>query len=371
MLIPEIPIIWILLLLSITGTFFEFLSPNKYVYIYPYIATCIVSVFFLLSYNLFCSDFLQYETIYGWSENQFGFLQFFQVDRLFQNIASLWQSFFDPRRFDLFVSFYQTISFSVLAYSIYCFCGKWCNTILFVSIFGSFQLQYLTMCSLRQGLSSSLSTLLLIALYKNNEISKNQALNLVKYLLLILFIVNAHWTGILLVPVIYASHFLMKTASFGKNARLRIALFSLLILTGLLGSILPVFYSRTAIYLEGASGFGARIYITAVIDFYIIFIVFFHARNNPNFALCQKLNQLIITSSILIILKIATLFGFTDAVRLVMGVNIIQILCLPELLDRLSLSLRILTVFIISLPYTVFLFVFASEIYKPIQWISF
>ncbi len=322
-------------------------------------------------------------------------MNFFKVDTIFYNLSSLWQSFIDDKKYDLFVASYQTISLIILISSIYFLCGKWRNTILFLNLFGSLQFHHLSLCTLRQGLSSSLTVVLLILVFKREEllyfnhksrsklkdqpstgkslssiqslttkkISSSQPQNTLFILntsivILTLLSINTHWLGIVIAMIIYTIRYLYKV----RTGREKVIL-PVLVFLALLFPALSVVGYRLEVYLaEASSGYGEKISFTVVSDLALIALILSNKLKNLDISInsiCYF--ALLIISSLIISLKIITLFGFGLALRPILGLTTLQLICLPPLLTKLNFLSRLSVLALISLPYVAFIFLNNTE----------
>jgi hypothetical protein len=345
-----------------------------------------------------CSDYLSYQQIYDASTNEFSLLNFLRIDTVFYNLSSLWQSFVDYRKYDLFVASYQTISLTILIAAIYVFCGKWRNTILFLNLFGSLQFYHLSLCTLRQGLSSGITVLLLILIFKREELlSANQKIaddqlteqatlstdnplrkkdsQIVNFMnakrpsnlhskntlfvlntsiiFTTLLSANTHWTGVIMAMIIYAIKYLYKIRLDRKRVLLPVIMAFIVLLP-----IFSIIGNRIEVYLaELGTGYGEKIALTVISDLVLVLMIFNNMFKNPDVSIKSiAYLSLLLISSLIIFLKVITLFGFGLALRLILGLTTIQLICLPVLLNNLSFLLRLSIIALISIPYVVFIF---------------
>jgi hypothetical protein len=342
-----------------------------------------------------CSDYLSYQQIYDASTSEFSLLNFFKVDTIFYNLSSLWQSFVDYRKYDLFVASYQTISLTILITSIYFFCGKWRNTILFLNLFGSLQFYHLSLCTLRQGLSSGFTVLLLVLVFKReellsfnhkirielesnpsteNSLSSIYSFNLKKIsiaqykntlfalntsiIVVTLLSVNTHWIGIIMAMIIYTIRYLYRVRIGREKVILPVLIFFVV-----LSLALSIVGYRLEVYLaEVSAGYGEKISLTVISDLVLISMLFFNKLKNPGVSITSICYfALLIISSIIIFLKIITLFGFGLALRVILGLTTLQLICLPVMLNKLSFLFRLSILALISIPYIIFIFVNNTE----------
>jgi hypothetical protein len=283
----------------------------------------------------------------------------------------------DYRKYDLFVASYQTASLVILMSSIYYFCGRWRNTILFMNLFGSLQFYHLSLCTLRQGLSSVFTVLLLILVFQGEETfnAQNKTVFLgfnASLIILTILSINSHWTGIVMAMIIYAIRYFQKIRIYGSKRFIIAAVLAFAILP----SLFSVIEGRLDVYLaESGTGYGEKIFLTSISDLALILMVLlnkFNKLSKPDIsvtAICYV--ALIIISSLLILFKIITLMGFGVALRMILGLTTLQLICLPVLLNNLSISFRILIIGLISTPYLVFIFLTSPEKFIPVQSVLF
>jgi hypothetical protein len=340
-----------------------------------------ISLIFSLTYVQTCSDYQSYQEIYNESNDTFTFLNFLQVDRLFYNLSSLYQSVIDYTKYDLFVALYQTASLIILFYSIYHLCHKWKNTILFLNLFGSLQFYHLSVCTLRQGLSSALTVLLCTLLF-NQSIERSTLLHSKnKYIFysfnaISIFIgflsINAHWTGIIVSATIYGIKYFQDIRLSEKIIIIRKVIYIVTIFLTVLIFTLPAIIMKLNIYLsESISGYGSNIYLTVISDLVLICIAYsdnfkkFKRADHSSVSICWL--TLLCSSILLVCLKMLTFLGFGFGIRIILGLTTLQLICLPVLLEKLNLLLRLFVVFLIATPYLIFIFVFGTEKFVLVQ----
>lgn len=339
----------------------------------PFFLASVITLIFSATQVQQCSDYLSYKQIYDASNGEFSLSNFFKVDTIFYNLSSLWQSLIDYKKYDLFFASYQTISITILVYGIYHFCGKWRNTILFLNLFGSLQFYHLTLCTLRQGLSSGFSVLLLILVFQGKEMLLSQskitpfALNTCIAIITLLTI-NTHWTGVFIAMTIHAIRYFQEIR---KTKTIRI-IFTTLISFILLASTFSIAINKLNVYsIEAGTGYGEKIFLTLINDIGLILVIFYGRLNKlktPDtsvVSICYL--GLLIISSLLIFFKILTLFGFGVGLRVILGLTTLQLICLPAILNNANISVKLLIVVLMSTPYLVFIFVSSPERFIPVQ----
>jgi EpsG family len=366
MFINDILLIWITLIFLFVGTSLEVFNQKKEIQRLLYFLGSVSLLIFSLNYLQECTDHFHYEIAYVKYKDSYNILNFLQPDSLFGNLASLWQSIFDlsATHVDQFLTFYQTLSLFILIICIYFICGRWNNTVLFMTLFGSLQFHHLTICSLRHGLSSSITIIILALIYKDRNI---KALNKLSYLYKTLFAIvaiNAHWTAIIIIPLIY-SPVVIEIILKSYKDRIKLLLLTCLIIFILLLLTIIILQSQIEIYREQSIEYGARIHFTAINDILLLFITNRISRRE-NF--CESelfmLRQLKMMSILLVVMKVVTFIGFGAGVRIVMGLHIIQLMCLPTVLNKLDIPSRITTLFMLSIPYLFFIFSSKVETFK-------
>ena len=308
----------------------------------------------------------------------------------------MWQSFVDHRKYDSFVASYQTISLTILIASIYFFCDKWRNTILFLNLFGSLQFYHLSLCTLRQGLSSGFTVILLILVLKREELlyfnshkiknevenepstekrlssiyslniknlSSSQRQNTLfalntSIVISVLLSINTHWLGIIIAMIIYAIRYLYKV----RTGRERLILPVLISFVVLFPALSIVGY-RLEVYLaEASAGYGEKISLTVVSDLVLIYLMSLNKLKNSDTSITSICYfALLIISSLIVFFKIITLFGFGLTLRLILGLTTLQLICLPALLNELSFLFRLSILALISIPYIIFIFLNNTE----------
>jgi hypothetical protein len=368
MFINDIPLIWVTLIFLFLGTSLEVFNQNKNTQRFLYFLGSVSLLLFSLNYIQECTDHFNYEMAYVKYKDSYNVLNFLQPDNLFGNLASLWQYIFDASatHVDPFLTSYQTLSLFILIICIYSICNKWKSTVLFMSLFGSLQFHHLSICSLRHGLSSSITIIIFALIYKRHEKStkiSNKLSSLYK-ILFVIVAVNAHWTAIIIIPLIYLSVVL---EGIFKNDRARVPLLLLtcLIVVVLLFLMIIILQSQLEFYSEQSIEYGARIHFTAINDILLLFVAN-RISGHENFSERELalLKQLKVMSILLVAMKIITFIGFGAGVRIVMGLHIIQIFCIPALLNKLDISSKIITLFMLSIPYLFFIFSSKVEIFK-------
>ena len=130
--------------------------------------------------------------------------------------------------------------------------------------------------------------------------------------------------------------------------------------------VLPVFSivgNRVEVYLaEVGAGYGEKIALTVISDLVLLFMIFNNMFKNPDVSIksiCYL--SILIISSLIVFLKIIKLFGFGLALRLILGLTTLQLICLPVILNNLSFLLRLSIIALISIPYVVFIFLNNTE----------
>jgi hypothetical protein len=261
----------------------------------------------------------------------------------------------------------------------------------------------LSLCTLRQGLSSGITVLLLILIFKREDLlstnlqveddlliekspisvydsstknsitsfqlfkakrglnsqSKNTLFSLnIAIIITTILSANTHWTGVIMAMIIYAIRYLYKIRVYRKRVLLPIILAFMILLP-----VFSVIGNRIEVYLaEAGAGYGEKIALTVISDLALILLIFNNMFKNPDVStksICYL--SLLLISSLIIFLKVITLFGFGLALRLILGLTTLQLICLPVLLNNLSFLLRLSIIALISIPFVMFIFLINTE----------
>jgi hypothetical protein len=193
----------------------------------------------------------------------------------------------------------------------------------------------------------------------SNPQSKNALLTLNIFIVITtLLSVNTHWTGVIMATIVYAIRYLYKVRIYRKRVLLPVILAFVILLP-----LFSIVGDRIEVYLaETGGGYGEKIAFTVISDLVLIFLIFNNMFKNPDISIksiCYL--SLLVISSLIVFLKVITLFGFGLALRLILGLTTLQLICLPAILNNLSFLLRLSIVALISIPYVVFIFLNKTE----------
>jgi hypothetical protein len=244
---------------------------------------------------------------------------------------------------------------------------------------------------LRQGLSSGITALLLILIFRREDLlsanlrteddssvkkgiapvhflnvkrgfnlpHKNTLLTLnVLIIITTLLSANTHWTGVIMAMIVYAIRYLYRV----RIDRTRVLIPAIIAVVILL-PVFSIIGNRIEVYLaEAGAGYGEKIAFTVISDLVLMFMILNNMFKNPDFSTKSiSYLSLLVISSLIIFLKVITLFGFGLALRLILGLTTLQLICLPVILNNLSFLLRLSIIALISIPYVIFIFLNNTE----------
>jgi hypothetical protein len=400
MLISYFSGIWFILLLSFFGTVSELLLINKkYSSVFFFLSFVGITIF-SVTYVQTCSDYESYRQIYE-NTSIVETTSFLGIDKSYLFFGFTWDSLVgkylnQDANYNIFSALYKTVSIVLLLILVRFFHPKWQNTITFLALFGSMHYYHIISCTIRQGLSNSFSVwliLLMIHFADSRKKYKNQSF--LRYILvgaLVLASIFSHWQGIPISLVIF-SIFLLKQISkkfsirsIKKLFRSRLLLITLILLIFFLIYVFPSFFTRYIIlnfsqlfvadqystielYTELTDGgYGQKIGFTFYIDLLLIFLSSGIMRQlSSRIEITEEshnqeyLKWLIYLSCFSLFLKALTIAGLGTLVRLIAAIYILQIFCLPSLLNQLTKKMRLILIALMSIPYLYFIFFVSYE----------
>jgi hypothetical protein len=194
---------------------------------------------------------------------------------------------------------------------------------------------------------------------ESNPQRKNTLLTLnILIIITTLLSVNTHWTGVIMAMIVYAIGYIYKVRIDRKRVLIPVILTFVILLP-----VFSIIGNRIEVYLaELGAGYGEKIAFTVISDLVLLFMIFNNMFKNPDISIksiCYL--SLLIISSLIIFLKVITLFGFGLALRLILGLTTLQLICLPAILNNLSFLPRLSIIALISIPYLVFIFLNNTE----------
>lgn len=400
---------WFVLLFTVLGTLFEVLYKDRIYGLISFFFSSLGVVLFSLSHVSLCSDYSSYKQIYTASLNgTTTFIDVIGLDKSYQTLAGIWGSLVAYLKLDfilgynLFTALYQTTSILLLILFLFFFFPKWKNTILFFILFGSLQFQHIIVCGIRSGLSSSLTILLFFTymsfMSERRSTNKNNK-SFLPLVFLALLSAFAHWQAAIAILIIAFFEVIMSKSftlvaqaiTLGLFTR-KITLVLLFTLTGITLYFYPQIFSssvlsfsaiflqaqyqKISLYLdEGAFSFyGTRLSVTFYIELVIIYLYFKKEplmrmivnkeksqSNSLDYAQYKLLAYLGYLSFLNLIVKLLLSTGLGVLLRVSVVTHLLQIFCLPVLLDSLKMRSRVILVLLMSLPYLYFIFFVSKE----------
>ncbi|MGC8451451.1 MAG: EpsG family protein [Cylindrospermopsis raciborskii] len=392
---------WFLLLFTVFGTLCELLYKDKKYSLITFFLSSLGVILFSITHVSICSDYSSYEQIYSSAFNgSINFSDVIGLDASYRTLASIWGSLI-PLDLDfvlsyhLFTAVYQTTSILILVVFLFFFCPRWKNTLLFFILFGSLQFQHIILCGIRHGLSSSITVLLFFAFI--NFITKREGyLSIVFLALLSVF---THWQAVIVILIIillqivtsksFTSVFRSKTLKLFRSKIILVPVFTLIfivlyaapqIFTNLVIGFSEIVLSgqagRISIYLDSSLDFeyGTKSSLLFYIDMILIYFSLFRGEiiksrlskgnDETDFNYCTQcklLDWIGYLSIVNLIVKLLLAVGLGTLLRLSATIHLLQIFCIPVLLDSLKMKSRVVLVLLMSLPYLYFLFFISAE----------
>jgi hypothetical protein len=400
---------WIPFIFTVLGSFYELLFKDRRYSLVFFSASSLGIIVFSLTHVSLCSDYFSYIQIYSAAGNELHLSSFLTIDGAYKVLATTWKILVDGFQIRLsrldyyhfFTALYQSFSILLLILLIFRISYRWRNTLFFLTFFGSLQLQHIILCGIRHGLSSSFLALSFFALLRWIQLgkSKSGASQLFASLCLFSLSVFSHWQAIIIGFIVfsyllYKSKYLNVITKFfllNKKPVIVIALLALfsviyvfpnLFVSTIISPFSSIFSRdisyRIGLYssLTSEGSYGTRAgLLTLFIDIILLYLSFqklkylnFYLKSNNNSTRSETLyshrvflDWMIYLSIINVLAKLLVIAGMSVLLRVSLTLHLMQIICLPALIDNLKFKMRIPLVFIISLPYSIFIFLVSGE----------
>lgn len=394
---------WPILLFSILGYLYEGMYRSRRLSSLFFLISSSGVLLFSLTHVSLCSDYSSYKQIYDASRNiPLSLHSLVGLDGSYRMFASVWSllskglSLDSYTSYHFFTAFYQASSIFILVLLIYSFFPRWKNTLLFLVLFGSLQFYHVILCAIRQGLSASFLAVFLMILMPEAKMRGKIKKFIIVFLMFYLAIFS-HWQSLILILLILLfflpSLKLPKSRLISKVIKSRV----ILLIAAFALFIVAYFYAveiasqlirpLASIVLSGQSNaieiytdfgnqgsYGTRFFWTSYIDLIFIYLSL-SRRKSLNKLLHSKfgnslpdsrnqisfLNLIVYFSLINLVLKSLMLSGLGVLIRLSISIHLLQILCIPSLLDRMRKPMSIAFIALISLPSVLFIFLVSNS----------